>query len=153
MPLPNSYAVNVAENVCKHTGFHTPSHYSATSDTHPPVGGGVLDAPWVAIQYGVIWTGKPSSLDVGEGVLTLPLAVRREILVTDGWFVQPTFSQTATQGRAGTPAPTTRVGRVRNNAAERIVTYDMMRGGQYNTYVFRCPTEGSSRTPTPTVGR
>ena len=38
-------------------------------------------------------------------------------------------------------------------AAERIVTYDMMRGGQYNTYVFRCPTEGSSRTPTPTVGR
>ena len=28
----------------------------------------------------------------------------------------------------------------------------MMRGGQYNTYVFRCPTEGSSRTPTPTVG-
>ena len=32
----------------------------------------------------------------------------------DGWFVQPTFSQTGTQGRAGTPAPTTRVGRVRN---------------------------------------
>ena len=27
-----------------------------------------------------------------------------------------------------------------------------MRGGQYNTYVFRCPTEGSSRTPTPTGG-
>ena len=32
----------------------------------------------------------------------------------DGWFVQPTFSQTGTQGRAGTPAPTTRLGRVRN---------------------------------------
>ena len=32
----------------------------------------------------------------------------------DGWFVQPTFSQTAAQGRAGTPAPTTRLGRVRN---------------------------------------
>ena len=32
----------------------------------------------------------------------------------DGWFVQPTFSQTATQGRAGTPAPTTWSGRVRN---------------------------------------
>ena len=67
-------------------------------------------------------------------------------------MVQPTFSQTATQGRAGTPAPTTRLGRVRNYTAERIVTHDMMRGGQYNTYVFLRPTEGSSRTPTPTVG-
>ena len=40
----------------------------------------------------------------------------------DGWLVQPTFSQTATQGRAGTPAPTTRLGRVRN-ICRRAYTY------------------------------
>ena len=40
----------------------------------------------------------------------------------DGRFVQPTFSQTAAQGRAGTPAPTTRLGRVRN-ICRRAYTY------------------------------
>ena len=40
----------------------------------------------------------------------------------DGWLVQPTFSQTAAQGRAGTPAPTTRLGRVRN-ICRRAYTY------------------------------
>ena len=34
----------------------------------------------------------------------------------------------------------------------RIVTNDILRGGQYNTYVFLRPTEGSSGTPTPTGG-
>ena len=37
-------------------------------------------------------------------------------------------------------------------AAECIVTYDMMRGGQDNTNVSHRPTEGASGTPPPTVG-
>ena len=46
--LPHSYAVNVAETMYN-TVFHTLYHYSATSVHRPPVGGGVLDAPSVAI--------------------------------------------------------------------------------------------------------
>ena len=45
---------------------------------NPPVGVGVLDDPSVAIRDGVIWLLKRPSPDVGEGVLTLPLAARRE---------------------------------------------------------------------------
>ena len=57
---------------------------------------------------------KSSSPDVGEGVLTLPLAGTARNGGENGLFVQPTFSQTGTQGRAGTPAPTTGLERVRN---------------------------------------
>ena len=45
-------------NVYIHTGFQTLYHYSATSVPRPPVGGGVPDAPWAAILYGVIWVRK-----------------------------------------------------------------------------------------------
>ena len=51
---------------------------------HPPVGVGVLDDPCVATLCGDGWLLKRASTDVGEGVLTLPLAVRREILVRMG---------------------------------------------------------------------
>ena len=70
----------------------------------------------------------------------------------DGWLIQPKFSQTAAQGRAGTPAPTTRVGRVRNMPPSVSSHAICWRGGQDNTNVSRRPTEGPSRTPTPTVG-
>ena len=68
----------------------------------------------------------PSSPNVGEGVLTLPLAVRREILVRMGGLYSPRFRRPRPQGRAGTPAPTTRLGRVRNicRRAYRHTRYD-----------------------------
>ena len=85
-----------------------------TSVPRPTVGVGVLDDPSVAACGGYGWLLKRASTDVGEGVLTLPLAGTARNGGEDGWLVQPTFSQTATQGRAGTPAPTTWSGRVRN---------------------------------------
>ena len=143
--------------MCKHTGFHTPSHYSATSDTHPPVGGGVLDAPWVAIQYGVIWTGKPSSLDVGEGVLTLPLAVRREILVRMGGLYNPRFRKPPRKGGRGRPPLQREWDGCEIYAAERIriVTHDMMRGGSSYIPTFPVvPRKGRrGRRPLRLVGK
>ena len=46
---------------------------------------------------------KPSSPDVGEGVLTLPLAVRREILVRMGGLYNPRFRRPARKGGRGRP--------------------------------------------------
>ena len=94
----------------------------------------------------------PSSPDVGEGVLTLPLAVRREILVRMGGLYNPRFRRPARKGGRGRPPLQHDWDGCEIYAAERIVTSDMLRGGQYNTYVFLRPTEGSSRTPTPTGG-
>ena len=61
----------------------------------------------------------------------------------DGWFVQPTFSQTGTQGRAGMPAPTTRVGRVRNICVPTSVSSHTIcwRGGYRYTYVILRPAQ------------
>ena len=59
----------------------------------------------------------------------------------DGWFVQPTFSQTAAQGRAGTPAPTTRLGRVRNMPPSVSSHTICWRGGYRYIYVFRRPVQ------------
>ena len=46
---------------------------------------------------------KPSSPVVGEGVLTLPLAVRREILVRMGGLYNPRFRRPARKGGRGRP--------------------------------------------------
>ena len=47
--------------------------------------------------------GKPSSPDVGEGVLTLPLAVRREILVRMGGLYNQRFRKQRPKGGRGRP--------------------------------------------------
>ena len=67
----------------------------------------------------------------------------------DGWLVQPTFSQTAAQGGRGRPPLQLDWDGFEIYAAGRIriVTYDMLRGGQDNTNVSHRPTEGASGTP------
>ena len=56
--LPHLNAVNVAETyIYIPVSIHVITIPQRPS-THPPVGGGVLDAPWAAILYGVIWVGK-----------------------------------------------------------------------------------------------
>ena len=74
-----------------------------TSVTHPTVGVGVLDDPCVATLCGDGWLLKRASTDVGEGVLTLPLAVRREILVRMGGWYNPRFRKPARKGGRGRP--------------------------------------------------
>ena len=66
-----------------------------------------------------------------------------------GGLYNPRFRKPARKGGRGRPPLQLDWDGCEIYAAERIriVTHDMMRGGQYNTYVFRCPTEGSSRTP------
>ena len=96
----------------------------------------------------------PSSPDVGEGVLTLPLAVRRETAVRMGCLYNPRFRKPPPKGGRGRPPLQPDWDGCEIYAAERIriVTSDMLRGGYRYTYVFLRPTEGSSRTPTPTGG-
>ena len=95
---------------------------------------------------------KPSSPVVGEGVLTLPLAVRREMAVRMGGLYNPRFRKPPRKGGRGRPPLQLDWDGCEIIAAERIVTHDMLRGGYRYTYVSRRPTEGASRTPPPTVG-
>ena len=67
------------------------------------VRGGVPDAPYVALRDGCGWLLKRASTDVGEGVLTLPLAVRREILVGMGGWYNPRFRKPRPKGGRGRP--------------------------------------------------
>ena len=141
-------------NVYIHTGFQTLYHYSATYVPRPPVGGGVPDAPYVALRDGCGWLLKRASTDVGEGVLTLPLAVRREILVRMGGLYSPRFRKPRPKGGRGRPPLQLDWDGFEIYAAERIriVTHDMMRGGNRYTHVSHRPTEGASGTPPPTGG-
>ena len=92
---------------------------------------------------------KPSSPDVGEGVLTLPLAVRREMAVRMGGLYNPRFRKPRPKGGRGRPPLQLDWDGCEIYAAERIriVTHDMMRGGYRYTYVSRHPARGASGTP------
>ena len=69
---------------------------------------------------------KPSSPVVGEGVLTLPLAVRREILVRMGGLYNPRFRRPARKGGRGRPPLQLDWAGCEAYAAERIVSHDML---------------------------
>ena len=75
---------------------------------------------------------SPSSRDVGEGVLTLPLAVRRETAVRRGDWYNPRFRKPRPKGGRGRPPLQRGRDGCEIYAAERIriVTSDMLRGGQ-----------------------
>ena len=90
---------------------------------------------------------NPSSPDVGEGVLTLPLAVRRETAVRMGGLYGQRFRKPARKGGRGRPPLQHDWDGCEIYAAERIVTHDMLRGGYRYTYVSRHPARGASRTP------
>ena len=92
------------------------------------VGVGVLDDPSVALRGGCGWLLKRASPDVGEGVLTLPLAARRETAVRMGSWYNPRFHKPRPKGGRGRP-PLQRGRDGCEIAAERIriVTNDMQR--------------------------
>ena len=73
----------------------------------------------IASYVSVLKRERRRSPVVGEGVLTLPLAGTARNGGGVRYRRQPTFSQAATQGRAGTPAPTSTP---RRKAAARPVT-------------------------------
>ncbi len=90
------------------------------------VRGGVPDAPYVALRDGCGWLLKRASTDVGEGVLTLPLAVRREMAVRmDGLYSQR-FRKPPRKGGRGRPPLQLDWDGCEIYAAERIVTHDML---------------------------
>ena len=71
---------------------------------------------------------KPSSPDVGEGVLTLPLAVRRETAARMGGLYSQRFRKPRPKGGRGRPPLQLDLAGCEAYAAERIVTHDMLRG-------------------------
>ena len=123
--LPHLYAVNVAETMYTHCFSHTLPLFRNVRP--PPTRRG--RRPRRPFRRHIIWRymGGETLLTRCRGGCPHPPSRRQARNGgEDGWFVQPTFSQTATQGRAGTPAPTTRVGRVRN-ICRRAYTYRHIR--------------------------